>query len=297
MYQHHFQAGQLLVTESLCRPYILLHFCYVLITTITRFLIPTPSPSLDSSSSRCCLPSQLPFHHARNMLHHLLSSLCLLTFNTLSLAHTTPFLFTDPTPTTPRQLRYPADFRAPQRPARVVPAWLRGGAAGVDNRDGLVLWDWSMCVVLMYLVVLVLSAVHQRLFSPFTFPPSHTAPSSSFVSLSQADRRRRLQLSYLASLLLLLALSALLFCAYQLHFDAFVYLTPWSTVEAVRVADNWLVMARGGKVRGEVEKRAKEEAEEKEAAEQVVRSNRRELDALAAFAVHSGLHQRHTVNR
>ena len=159
------------------------------------------------------------------------------------------------------------------------------------------MWDWSVCVVLMYVVALVLSAVHQRLFSPFTFPPSSLSSSSSFASLSQADRRRHLQLSYLCSLLLLLALSALLFCAYQLHLDAFIYLLPWSVIESVRVADNWLVMARGGKVRGEVERRAKEEAEEKEAAEQVVESDRRELDELAAVAVRSGLQQRHTAYR
>ena len=296
MYQHHFQAGKLLVTEPLCRPYILVHLIYILITTITRFLIPTPLPTPPTSTptSRCCLPSPHPFHHSRNMLHHLLSSLCLLLLNTLSLAHTTPFLFTDPTATAARRLRWPADYKVPQRPTRVVPVWLRAAnGAAVDGRDGLVMWDWSLCIVLMYAVSLLLSVLHQRLFSPFTFAPA-SASAASFGSLSQAARRRHLQLSYLFSLLLLLALAALLFCAYQLHLDALIYLLPWSLIEALRVADNWLVMARGGKVRGESERRAKEKAEETEAAEQVVQSDRRELDELAGFAVRSGLYQRHT---
>ena len=298
MYQHHFQAGHLLVTESLCRPFILLHLCYIILTTITRFLIPSPLPDLPASASRSrfCLPSPLPFHHCRNMLHHLLSSLCLLVSSTLALAHTTPFLFTDPSPSTRRRFRTPADFNAPQRAPRVVPLWLRGGGGG-ETRDGLVLWDWSMCVLCMHALCLALSALHQRLFSPFTFPVASTRPSSSFASLSAADRSRRLQLSYLCSLLLLLAVAALLFCAYQLHVDAFVYHSPWCTIEAVRVADNWLVMARGGKVRGELERRAKERADEEENAQQSAQADRRELDELAAAAVHGGLHQRHTLNR
>ena len=298
---HHFQAGKLIVTEPLCRPFIIAHLVYVIINTIVRFLIPTPFPNLPQpSTGLLCLPSPLPFHHSRNMLHHLLSSFSLLLLNTLTLSHTTPFLFTDPTLSTPRRLRYPSELRSSaQRPARIVPVWLRGagGIGGVESRDGLVMWDWSVCVVLMYGVALVLSILHQRFFSPFTFPPSTaSASSSSFASLSAVDRRRQLQLSYLFSVLLLLALCALLFCAYQLHLDAFVYLVPWSLIEAVRVADNWLVMARGGKVRGEVEKRAKEEAEEKQTAKQTAESDRRELDQLASYAVRSGLHQRHAAS-
>ena len=47
----HYVRNKLLLTEMLCRPFILLHLTYTIITTTCRFFLPTPTPQPTSSSS------------------------------------------------------------------------------------------------------------------------------------------------------------------------------------------------------------------------------------------------------
>ena len=104
------------------------------------------------------------------------------------------------------------------------------------------MWDLSACVVLLYAVALLLSLLHQLLFSPFTF----ASPSSSLPPSSR--RRRLLLLAHVCSVLLLLDLVALALFAYRLHFDCLVELSPFLLVELLRIAHTWDVMMHGGKV-------------------------------------------------
>ena len=237
----HFVGGHLVLTEHLCRPFILLHLTYTLITTTARFFLPTPlpPPPTTSSSSSPSPPSPpsafLPFHHSRSLVSHFLSTF-LLALNTVALSHTSPWLWTGP-PHHRRLITNPASIPRPPRQPR--PVWLRSPS---DERDPALLWDLSACLLLLYAVALAASLAHQLLFSPFTFasPDSARRPSPA--------RRRRLLSAYAASAALAMALGGLMWFAWKVHVDAAVELVPWVLVEAMRVAQTWQVMCRGGKV-------------------------------------------------
>ena len=229
----YYAGNHLILSEELCRPFILLHLCYTLLTTSTRFFLPTPLPprlSSSSSSSNC-----LPFHHSRSLLSHLLSTF-LLSLNTVALSHTSPWLWTGP-PHSRSLITNPSSIPPPATPSPARPAWLRG-----EDRDPRVLWDLSACMMLLYVVSLGLSLFHQLLFSAFTFPSADSLRSPS------PSRRRRLLLSHLTSILLAADMAGLLLFAYRLHVDAAVELIPYALVEAIRVVHTWQVVARGGRV-------------------------------------------------
>ena len=269
----------------LCRPFIILHLTYALITTTTRFFLPTPTPPPTSSSS-------LPFHHNHSLLSHFLNTF-LLALNTVALAHTSPWLWTGPPDD--RSLIWSSHSIPPRSPQQPRPAWMRGAA---DDRDPRVMWDLSACVVLLYVVALLLSLHHQLLFSPFTFASaSSTLPPSPL-------RRRLLLVTHVCSVLLLLDLVGLGLFAYRLHFDCAVELSPFFLVELIRIAHTWEVMLHGGKVvdtstaaqrlRG-VDDDEKDKDEE-EGEEDVGAAETAEFaDLIAGAADSTGLHQRSAV--
>ena len=222
----HYAGDRLILTEALCRPFILLHLTWTLITTSTRFFIPTPQPRPHAP---------LPFHHARSLPGHLFST-GLLALNTIALSHTSPWLFAQPGDL--RSLLW-LPRASPPKAVQPKPVWLRSAA---EEKDPVLMWDMAACVVLLYCVVLVLSLALTALLSPLTFACAESAVAAA------GGRRRRLLGAFAASVLLLMALCALLLFAYRVHLDCVVELSPFVLVELIRVATTWELTARGGRV-------------------------------------------------
>ena len=264
----HYSGSRLVLSEALWRPFLLLHIGYCVICTALRFLLPQPA----AARAGLCPP----FHHNRSPLSHLLSCFLLLSLNTLAMAHTAPWLWTEAKATGSRAFLWSPAMLPPQaaEPVRPMPKWARPAVkhspasvssahsrdegqtmlnmchSRVDAEAALLLsvsllcsamWDMSACLLLLYVTALCLSLTHQLLFSPFTLP--FAASSSS----SRSYHRRDLLISFIVSLFLSVSLVAVALFAFRLHMDCGIELLPFLMLEVIRVAHCWIVMARGGR--------------------------------------------------